>query len=896
MTRTSGNLPNPLTPFVGRVDDLATIRRLFESGHRLVTILGPGGAGKTRIVTEFGNRFAGSFDSVWFLDLTPFETADDALSSSLALWGITTTGSPATAIARHLDSLGRVLLIVDNLEHILEEFAPQLVEFLRVNKTTTLLATSREPLHVVGEHQHRLGSLSVEEAVSLFETRARAQAPSFSLDSASRKAIAEVVERVDFLPLAIELAASRARMMSPLALAERLTSRMSALKSKDRDRPERHRTISATIEWSWELLDDNLKRALTDLSVIRGPFDVEVAAAIFADPDAEEMVEGLLDQCLLERVVDNRFRMFETVRGFATERLEESSHARVVWRRHARYFVQRVESTKPRELGSMRFVVPNLLAAAERDIDLDLRASCWISAGRVCRETGGVAPLIPHLIQIPELINDPGRIAESLYLVALGYAETLKLQEATDFAGRAAEMAEQNGHADIAALAHSAHGAYLSRASRPSEALPILEHAYALAAGSQKADVRLQVRAQLATTLFQMGQASRGEALLAENIDEANHLGDRRTAARGLAQLALHSMTSGALDRAEVMLLDAENLLETQADPVWLATVQVGRGDLQRRKGHLAEARSHYERAVRTAQASASVDLQVRALSGLAMTLGAASDRGHLITALERVGEDSDSVEANLLRSRMAFFDIAFDNPPLSRHAARAVFQSESVTASWRAVLGGIYALGYAMTFDGPAFDDVVAQSRALLAPSVFADSFLDTVSLLGEAMMERTKLSPSAWQEMHEEIQALAAMPDPSLGPWPQWEAANILTLLLERRVKPDSHTLVLRLSEDARTFYPPGVDEAVDFTRRGALRLILLGLATQRTEHPGAGISLDEVVALGWPGERVTPEAAASRVYTAIRTLRGFGLDEYLLTSDEGYLLSTDVEVEFI
>ncbi len=896
MTRTSGNLPKPLTPFVGRAADLTTIRELFESGHRLVTVLGPGGAGKTRIVTEYGYRFADGFDFVWFLDLTPFENAEDAIASMLGLLEITTTGAPATAIARHFDSLGRVLLIVDNLEHVLEEFAPYLVEFLRVNKTTQILATSREPLHVVGEHQHRLSALSVDEAVSLFESRARAQAPSFSMDSASRKAIVEVVERVDFLPLAIELAASRARMMTPIALAERLTSRMSALKSKDRDRPERHRTIAATIEWSWELLDDKLKRALTDISVVRGPFDVEVAAAIFADPDAEEMVEGLLDHCLLERVVDGRFRMFETVRGFATERLEESSHARVVWRRHARYFVQKVEGTKPRDLASMRFAVPNLLVAAERDIDLDLRAGCWIAAGRVSRETGGVAPLIPHLIQIPELTNDPGRIAESLYLVAFGYAESLKFEEAIDFAKRAGEMAELHGHVDTAALAHSAHGTYLSRVSRPSDALPILEHAYELASGSQNADVRLRVRAQLATTLFKMGQVSRGEALLAENIDEANHLDDRRTAARGLAQLALHSMESGALARAEGMLLDAENMLESQGDPVWLAMVQVGRGDLQRRKGHLEEARVHYERAVGTAQASASIDLQVRALSGLAMTLGSASDRGHLITALERVGEESESLEANLLRSRMAFFDIAFDNPPLSRHAARAVFQSEAVSLGWRAVLGGVYALGYAMTYDGPAFDEVLANARALLAPGVFAESYLDAVSLVGDAMMERIKLSPSAWQEQIEEINALAAMPDPSLGSWPQWEAANILTLLLERRVKPDTKTLLLRLSEDARTFYPPGVDEPVDFTRRGALRLILLGLATQRKDHPGTGISLDDVVEMGWPGERVTPEAAASRVYTAIRTLRGFGLDEYLLTSDEGYLLSTDIEIEFL
>ncbi|MEZ4462436.1 MAG: hypothetical protein R3E66_22475 [bacterium] len=896
MARTSGNLPKPLTPFVGRTEDLATVRSLFAQGHRLVTVLGPGGAGKTRLVSEFGHASGAEFDSLWFLDLTPFESADDALAAAMGLFGISSSGAPEHAIARHLDSLGKPLLIIDNLEHMIGEFAPRLAEFMRVNKNAKVLATSREPLHIVGEHQHRLSALSLDEALELFESRARAQSPDFKLDSASRKAIVEVVERVDFLPLAIELAASRARMMTPLALAERLTNRMSALKSKDRDRPERHRTIAATIEWSWELLDDNLRRALTDISVVRGPFDVEVAAAIFADPDAEEMVEGLLDQCLLERVVGGRFRMFETVRGFATDRLSESDHARVVWRRHARYYVQKVESAKPKELASMRHVVPNLLVAAERDIDLDLRAACWVAAGRVSRETGGIAQLVSHLSQVHELTNDPGRIAEATYLMALGNAELLRLNEAVELAAQAGQMAEQNGHMDIAALAHAAEGAFLSRLSRPTDALPTLEHAYEIASRSKDADVRLRVRAQLASTLFQMGQSSRGEALMAENISEANHLGDKRTAARGLAQLALSAMSSGALERAETMLLDAENLLASLDDPIWLATTQIGRGDLDRRRGKLDSARAHYERAVHTAQASSSVDLQVRALSGLAMTLGAAADRGYLITALERVGEESDSTEANLLRSRMAFFDLAFDNPPLSRHAARLVFQSESVSVPWRAVMGGIYAIGYAMTYDGPAFDDVLEKSRALMAPSVFAEAFLDAVQSVGDAMMERRKFSPTAYNELMEEVVAISAMPDPALGPWPQWEAGAILELLFSRRVQPDSKAISLRISEDGRTFYPPGTDEPVDFTRRGALRLILVGLATNRVQNPGSGISLDDVVELGWPGERVTPEAAASRVYTAIRTLRGFGLEDYLLTSDEGYYLSTELGVEFI
>lgn len=885
-----------MTPFVGRVDDLSTIRRLFAEGHRLVTVLGPGGAGKTRIVSEFGNAFEDDFDAAWFLDLTPFETADDALASAMSLFGITSSGAPELALARHLDAMGDLLLIIDNLEHMIDELAPRLAEFMRVNRRAKVLATSREPLHMVGEHEHRLAALTLEEALELFESRARAQSPGFQFDSGAKKAIVEVVERVDFLPLAIELAASRARMMSAEALAERLTTRMSALKTKDRDRPERHRTIAATIEWSWELLDDDLRRALTDLSVVRGPFDVEVAAAIFADPDAEEMVEGLLDQCLLERVVGGRFRMFETVRGFATDRLAHSDHARVVWRRHARYFVQKVSSAHPRELASMRHVVPNLLAAAERDIDLDLRASCWIAAARVLRETGGVAQLSAQLAQVPDLTNDPGRIAEALYLRALGSSEMLRLDEAVTLMSEAGALAEQHGYMDIAALAHAAQGAFLSRLSRPTEALPRLEHAYQVAIRSQNADVRLRVRAQLASTLFQMGQASRGEALLAENISEANHLGDKRTAARGLSQLALSSMASGELDRAEAMLLDAENQLASQDDPLWLANTQIGRGDLQRRKGQLESARRHYERAVHTAQVSSAVDLQVRALSGLAMTLGAASDRSYLITALERVGEESDSTAANLLRSRMAFFDLAFDNPPLARHAARLVFLSQAVSLPWRAVLGGIYAIGYAMTYEGPAFDDVLEKSRALRAQSVFADEFLTAVQRVGEAMMERTKLSPSAYRDLRDEITAIGAMPDPALGRWPQWEAASILSLVFERRVKQDESSILLRISKDGRIFYPPGADEPVDFTRRGALRLILVGLAQRRVEAPGSGLPLDDVVEIGWPGERVTPEAAASRVYTAIRTLRGFGLEDYLLTSDEGYYLSTGLSVEFL
>lgn len=895
MVQNSGNLPKPLTPFVGREDDLATLRRLYASGHRLVTVLGPGGAGKTRLVTEFGQRVAQDFDAVWFLDLTPFETAEDAIASVMSMFGVLMVGTPAASLARHLDTLGKTLLIVDNLEHILEGFAPHVAEFMRINKNAHLLATSREPMRIVGESEHRLSALSVEEALELFETRARAQAPGFRLESSARQAIIEVVERVDFLPLAIELAASRARMMSPEVLAERLTGRMSALKSKDRDRPERHRTIAATIEWSWELLDTNLRRALTDISVVRGPFDVEVAAAIFADPDAEEMIEALLDHSLLERVDGGRFRMFETVRGFAAERLQESSHARVVWRRHARFYVHKVESTRPRDLAALRFVVPNLLVAAERDIDLDLRAACWVAAARVSRETGGVAAHIAHLTQISELTQEPGRVAEALYLAALGHAETLNLGQAEELAAGGSVLAEQHGFHDLAARAHAARGVFLSQMGRANEALPILEHAHAVATRSKDADVRLEVRAQLAITLFQIGQVTRGETLLAENIHEATHLQDPRTAARALAQLGLSSLNAGDTDRAQTMLLDAENRLQTLDDPIWLANTQIGLGDLERRRGRFSEAREHYERAIRNAQISATTDLQVRALSGKAMTLGQASDRAYLVTALERVGEESDSTQAHLLRSRMACFDLAFDNPPLARHAARSVFHATSVPLAWRATMGAVYALGYAMTFDPAAFDDVLENVRKLDGPGVFAEGFLDAVQVVGDAMMERNKLSRPALQEVLGDLDALAAMPDPTLHGWPQWEVVEMVKTLLGRRVTPQAHGQILRISEDGRSFFAPGTDAAVDFTRRGALRLILVGLAAKRLAEPGQGMSLDEVVALGWPGERVTPEAAASRVYTAIRTLRGFGLEPFLLTSDEGYFLSPELSVEF-
>jgi predicted ATPase/DNA-binding CsgD family transcriptional regulator len=324
-----------LTSFVGRQDELAGVAGLLERG-RLVTLAGPGGVGKTRLATEVGRRVADRFaDGAWLVELAGVpdpELVPAAVAQALDL--PLPAGDPAQAVGTLL-APRQLLLILDNCEHLLPGLCrPGLAElcatWLLAADDVRVLATSREPLGVSGESRYRLDPLRLptgpepSEAVELFADRARMADPGFRLDAATEPAVARLVTRLDGLPLAIELAAARVEALGVTQLAGKLEEDFRLL-AAGRLAAGRHRTLAATAEWSYRLLDEPERRVFRMLSVLPGPFTLDAARAVAGD-EAAAAVLRLVDCSLLippRAGTDgrSRYRMLQTLRDYGNERL-----------------------------------------------------------------------------------------------------------------------------------------------------------------------------------------------------------------------------------------------------------------------------------------------------------------------------------------------------------------------------------------------------------------------------------------------------------------------------------------------------------------------------------------------------------------------------------------------
>ncbi|MGB8005377.1 MAG: tetratricopeptide repeat protein [Gaiellaceae bacterium] len=318
------NLPIAGTPLVGRGRELAELQDLFSHSARLVTVTGPGGTGKTRLSLQVGAELVEQFPGgVFFVQLAGVRQAE-LVSSTIA----------ATLGLHDLNELRdrRTLLVMDNFEHVLDA-APVITDLLAIAPKLKVITTSRAPLRIDGEIEYPLDSLPEADAVELLTDRARAVRPDFTPDEATR----EICRRLDGLPLALELAASRLRSLGSQALLERLDRRLPVLTGGRRDAPERQRTLRATIEWSYDLLPPELRPLFARLAVF-ATFTLEaaedVAGATFDDVDA------LVEASLVKPLRDDRFFMLETIREYAFEQLEAHGESEKIRERHAEFFLQ----------------------------------------------------------------------------------------------------------------------------------------------------------------------------------------------------------------------------------------------------------------------------------------------------------------------------------------------------------------------------------------------------------------------------------------------------------------------------------------------------------------------------------------------------------------------------
>jgi predicted ATPase/DNA-binding response OmpR family regulator len=342
--RPTTNLSEEPTSFVGREDDLLDLADDVGGGARLVSILGPGGAGKTRLARQFGAHHAEMVKpagGVWFVDLTEARDLPALLSAvctaiDVAPEPVAGTDEAIDALGEALDELGPALVILDNMEQLVECATPAVDRWLHAAPALTLVVTAREPLRLGWERSFELEPLSLDDAVELFVSRARAARRGFQLADEGQESVRAIVEAVDRLPLAIELAAARTTSLSVSQIAERLQGRLTdVLRSSRRDVAPRQATLWNAVDWSWELLSRWEQEALCHCAVFRGGFFLHAAESVIdlsLHPDAPpvlDAVEELVRKSLLRRVPatdavpEERFALYETIRDYAEQRLDE---------------------------------------------------------------------------------------------------------------------------------------------------------------------------------------------------------------------------------------------------------------------------------------------------------------------------------------------------------------------------------------------------------------------------------------------------------------------------------------------------------------------------------------------------------------------------------------------
>jgi len=393
------NLPAPLTSFVGRQRELDELEGLLKQS-RLLTLTGPAGTGKTRLALQIAAQVLEEFaDGVTLAELAPLK--DPALVANAVARSLEVAEIEGQTIVESLTDYLRkrkLLLIADNFEHVIES-APLIAELLSDCPGLKILVTSREALGLYGEQEYPVAPLALPnldrpepptkyfqyEAVSLFVQRVQAVKPDFDLTDENASAVAEICVRLDGLPLAIELAAARAWILSPQLLLEQLESRLTALRSQLHGQPARHVTLMAAIAWSYDLLDDGEQLLFARLSVFRGGCSIEAASEICDHQLPIGVVPGLeslLRKNLLRQVEgaggELRFDMLETIHDYARDRLDRLGKTSELRSRHAEYFAVLVEQMRPASRGG-----PNQLRRLEQlEVEHDnIRAALEWSLG-----------------------------------------------------------------------------------------------------------------------------------------------------------------------------------------------------------------------------------------------------------------------------------------------------------------------------------------------------------------------------------------------------------------------------------------------------------------------------------------------------------------------------------
>ena len=591
------NLPQQGTSFLGRHRELDELKSALRSA-RLVTLLGMGGLGKTRLSLQVAAEMTGEFpDGVWFIDLAPLRDGTLVTAEAAQVLGVREEpGRPLLqSVAQQLKDQ-RVLLVIDNCEHLLKPAATLIHTILKAAPRVAVLTSSRAPLRVTGEHSYPIlplpvparsdgvAALSRSTAVRLFVERAQEQRPDFQLTEAEAPAVAELVARLEGIPLALELAAARLRSMTVPEINRRLKNRFKLLTGGGRERDERQQTLRGLVDWSYDLLGAPERAVLQRLSVFAGGFDLAAAEAMCPDGDEVE-VDDVLD--LLSSLVENslvmmeqrvgvgRFRMLETIREYAAEKLAAGEGALAASARHCLHFFDLAKQGRNGMQGPQQGEWLDRL-----DLEQDnLRAAMTVAQA----DGSGVDPLIAVKMAVA---------LQNFWIMRGGAGE-----------GRAAVKAMLQRAAVSGLPMARAHALYVGAAlawtqGDLGEALAMLHDCLALRRGL---DAKTEVAATLSTlsvTQLSSGDLAGALAAATEAVALFRDSGYRVGEAIALLQLGEIEVQLVRPELGRAHLLAALAIAREIKHPESEGEAELALGELEMEGGQVAEAERHIQRSL----------------------------------------------------------------------------------------------------------------------------------------------------------------------------------------------------------------------------------------------------------------------------------------------------------
>ena len=610
-----GNLPLRLTSFVGRVDELDAAA-LAIAENRLVTFTGPGGIGKTRLALELGTRVGDRFrGGVWMVDLASERQPDlvaGAVATALAIDTRHATDKNAT-VAAALAHRPPSLIVLDNCEHVVEAVAAVVGAILDVAGSVRVLATSRRPLGIDGEFVRPVHPLPDEDAVQLFGDRARLAAaggPDVSNDQAW-----EICRQLDGLPLAIELAASQLRVMDPAEIAARLGDQL-AFRGRATDPSPRQRTLGDTVRWSFDLLPSEVRRTFARLGVFASTFTLSAAESVCAHGDIAPSdvlghVTTLVDHSLLVRQhAPSRYRLLETLRLFALDRLAEADELDRARRAHTEYFLALAEEGGPQLYGPhegewrsrLEVEEPNLHAAlpwaAEHDPVLAMRlaVAVWPYWEARWGERQGVA-------YIEALLERHGELPDELRAWGLTACAAMggnagDARQSTPRGLEAVAAFRRLGDELGLGEALSALGQAFGNQGRLDEADRVLTEGLTIARRLDDAELVSHFLDRMSYIASRRGDYARAAEINREELAAAVAVGSRRGEATALRHLAVSMQHLGANDEAAALCHRALDIWNDLDDPAAAAHVQTTLADIARLGGDLVHAAQLYDTAL----------------------------------------------------------------------------------------------------------------------------------------------------------------------------------------------------------------------------------------------------------------------------------------------------------